>query len=60
MHYIPHSHTDLGWVNTVDEYFSGVKMGNYNNKVHDIIESSISELERYAYRTFTFAEIKFF
>ena len=41
VHYIPHSHTDLGWVNTVDEYFAGVKMGNYNNKVHDIIETSI-------------------
>ena len=60
MHYIPHSHTDLGWVNTVDEYFEGVKMGKYNNKVHDIIESSISELERYSYRTFTYAETKFF
>ena len=61
MHYIPHSHTDLGWVNTVDEYYYGVGVGGgYRNVVKDIIETSIQELEKYDFRTFTFAETKFF
>jgi hypothetical protein len=59
---LPHSHTDLGWVNTVDEYYWGVKVGggHYNNIVRDIIETSIRELEKFDFRTFTFAETKFF
>lgn len=60
VHYIPHSHTDLGWINTLNEYFRGVQMGKYNNKVYDIIDTSINELEKYDYRTFSFAETKFF
>ena len=60
VHYFPHSHTDLGWVNTLDEYYYGVQIGHYNNKVKSIIGTSIDELEKYDYRTFTFAEIKFF
>ena len=35
-------------------------MGKYNNKVYDIIDTSINELEKYDYRTFSFAETKFF
>lgn len=60
VHYFPHSHTDLGWVNTLDEYYYGVQIGHYNNKVKAIIGTSIDELEKFDYRTFTFAEIKFF
>ena len=25
VHIIPHSHDDVGWLKTVDEYFSGTK-----------------------------------
>ena len=58
---LPHSHTDLGWVSTVEEYYYGVdRGGGYNNKVKDIIGTSIEELEKHDYRTFAFAEIKFF
>lgn len=65
VHYLPHSHTDLGWINTLDEYFEGVEVGREGvvkgmNKVYDIIDTAITELEKYDYRTFTFAETKFF
>ena len=29
MHLIPHSHDDVGWLNTVDEYFYGTNDTNY-------------------------------
>lgn len=61
VHYLPHSHTDLGWISTLDEYFNGVAVGaNGMNKVYDIIDTAVTELEKYDFRTFTFAETKFF
>ena len=61
IHFLPHSHTDLGWINTVDEYYYGAKFGDgYVNKVKDIIGTSIDELIKYDYRTWALAEIKFF
>jgi hypothetical protein len=27
VHYFPHSHTDLGWISTLGEYFWGVDIG---------------------------------
>lgn len=62
VHYFPHSHTDLGWISTLQDYYFGVKVGGgkYWNSVRDIIESTIVELEKVDFRTFTFAETKFF
>jgi hypothetical protein len=29
VHIIPHSHTDLGWLSTLDDYFEGKNLGFY-------------------------------
>jgi hypothetical protein len=52
---VPHTHDDVGWVRTVDEYFSGSQPN-----VAIILDSVISELQRDPQRTFTFVEMKFF
>jgi len=52
---VPHTHDDVGWVRTVDEYFSGSQPN-----VAIILDSVISELQRDTKRTFTFVEMKFF
>ena len=52
---MPHTHDDVGWVRTVDEYFSGSQPN-----VAIILDSVISELQRDPQRTFTFVEMKFF
>lgn len=47
----------------MDEYYNGVLVDNkglYQNKVKDIISTSIEELLKYDYRTWVMAEIKFF
>ena len=43
VHILPHSHTDLGWLSTVDEYFTGdyVKENWYHGSVKDMLNSVI-------------------
>jgi len=55
VHIVPHTHDDVGWVSTVDEYFSGSQPN-----VAIILDSVVSELQRDLKRTFTFVEMKFF
>jgi hypothetical protein len=55
VHIVPHTHDDVGWVRTVDEYFSGSQPN-----VAIILDSVVSELQRDLKRTFTFVEMKFF
>lgn len=60
MHIIPHSHTDLGWLSTVDDYFEGKNLGFYRGSVQDILNSVMIELQADPQRTFTYAEMKYF
>ena len=45
VHVLPHSHTDLGWLSTVDEYFDGKNLGFYQGSVDEILTSTIEQLE---------------
>lgn len=34
VHIIPHSHTDVGWLGTIDEYFYGYNLDLYKGSVN--------------------------
>jgi hypothetical protein len=55
VHIIAHTHDDVGWIRTVDEYFTG----NEPN-VALILDSVITELLKDPNRTFTYVEMKYF
>ena len=59
---IAHSHDDVGWKKTMDEYFMGSNVVDYERgkEVIDILDTLIPELEKDPKRRFTCAEIKFF
>jgi len=59
VHVFPHSHTDLGWLGTIDEYFQG-KTEAYEGSVKDMLTSVIENLEDSKERTFTYAEMEYF
>lgn len=61
VHVVPHTHDDVGWRKTVEQYYYG-----YNTtmercgSVHEILTTSIQALTENQARTFTYAEMKFF
>ena len=54
---VPHTHDDVGWLNTVDEYFVGV---DNKGRVDTIISGAVDELLKDSRRKFTYTEMKFF
>ena len=61
VHLFPHSHTDEGWVSTVDDFYTGNdKDGIYVGGVKDIFDTTITELILNPNRTFAFGEMKYF
>lgn len=51
LHLIPHSHTDAGWIETIDWY--------YSNRVRQIISSLTESLYTNPDRTFVWADTNF-
>jgi len=61
VHLVPHSHTDEGWLSTVEDFYTGDdEFSIYIGCVRDILDSTIEELILNENRTFAFAEIKYF
>ena len=60
VHLIPHSHDDVGWLKTVDEYFSGTRQSVTAATVTDILTTTIDELLKDPKKRFTEVEMKFF
>ena len=60
VHIVPHSHDDVGWLKTVDQYYSGGKNGIYHAGVQYILDTAIDELWRDPVKRFTYVEMGFF
>lgn len=52
VHLIPHSHDDVGWLKTPDEYYSGTNQNIQNANVSRIITSVVEELKTNPERRF--------
>ena len=60
VHLVPHTHDDVGWLKTVDAYFTGSNNDIQNAIVHMIISTSLEELIKDPKKRFTYVEMKFF
>jgi hypothetical protein len=60
VHLIPHSHDDVGWLKTVDEYYSGTDYDIQRANVEMIITNVINELLKDPKKRFSQVEMKFF
>jgi len=60
-HVIPHTHDDVGWRKTVDQYYHGWNESiDDRGAVHSILSTSMAALTEHEARTFTYVEQKFF
>lgn len=60
IHIIAHTHDDVGWLKTVDQYFYGVRNGEQRAGVQYILDSVIQELKDHPQRRFIYVETAFF
>lgn len=59
VHIIPHSHDDVGWLKTVDEYFYGGDMRTQFAGVQYTIDTVVSELYEHPDYKFSIVEVAF-
>ena len=55
-----HTHDDVGWLKTVDDYYEGRHNEIQNVKVQLILDNVISELIVDPKKRFSYVEMKFF
>ncbi|XP_057545265.1 probable alpha-mannosidase At5g66150 isoform X2 [Amaranthus tricolor] len=60
VHLVPHSHDDVGWLKTVDQYYVGSNTTIQGACVENVLDSVVEALRRDANRKFVFAEQAFF
>jgi len=60
IHVVPHSHDDVGWLKTVEEYFDGSRKDIQWTNVRDELSSVIDCLWENPTRKFSEVEMKFF
>lgn len=61
VHVVPHSHDDVGWLKTVEQYYYPHQNTTISpNSVQKILTTTIDALQQDAARTFVLVEIKFF
>jgi hypothetical protein len=60
VHIVSHTHDDVGWLKTVDQYYYGANNSIQRAGVQYILDTVIRELYDYPYRKFTYVEQAFF
>ncbi|EGC32455.1 hypothetical protein DICPUDRAFT_49593 [Dictyostelium purpureum] len=60
VHIVPHTHDDVGWLKTVDEYYSGTNMSISFTGVQYVLDNAVSCLLQNPERKFIYVEIAFF
>ncbi|KAL3720552.1 hypothetical protein ACJRO7_005376 [Eucalyptus globulus] len=60
VHLVPHSHDDVGWLKTIDQYYVGSNNSIQGACVENVLDSVIEALARDPNRKFVFAEMAFF
>ena len=60
VHLIAHTHDDVGWLKTVDQYYYGGNTSQAEGAVQYIIDSVVSELSKDETKRFIYVEIAFF
>ncbi|XP_006393801.2 probable alpha-mannosidase At5g66150 isoform X1 [Eutrema salsugineum] len=60
VHLVPHSHDDVGWLKTVDQYYVGSNNSIQKACVRNVLDSVVDSLRRDPNRKFVFAEMAFF
>ena len=60
VHIVPHTHDDVGWLKTVDEYYYGANRTIQAGAVQYILDTAIFSLQQNANRTFIYVEMAFF
>lgn len=60
VHLVPHSHDDVGWLKTVDQYYVGSNNSIQGACVENVLDSVVESLRRDSNRKFVFVEMAFF
>ena len=60
VHIVPHTHDDVGWLKTVDQYFVGLHNEIQHAMVQFILDSVVQELSKNPERRFMYVEQAFF
>ena len=60
IHLVPHSHDDVGWLKTVDQYYYGSSQQYQKAGVQYIINSVVNALAENPFRKFVLVEMAFF
>jgi hypothetical protein len=60
VHLVPHTHDDVGWLKTVDEYYSGTNNTIQHAAVRNVINAVVMSLKKNPERKFTYVEQAFF
>ncbi|XP_021238665.1 lysosomal alpha-mannosidase-like, partial [Numida meleagris] len=59
VHLVPHTHDDVGWLKTVDQYYYGVHNEMQHAGVQYILDSVVAQLVANPARRFVYAEVAF-
>ncbi|EGG20517.1 alpha-mannosidase [Cavenderia fasciculata] len=60
VHIVAHTHDDVGWLKTVDQYYYGYNLTNFNGGVQYTLDTAITCLLQNPNRRFIYVEIAYF